>query len=83
MNKERKGDKRLTDQKEEIKPSLLVADDMIFCIQNPRESTKKKVKYFLGPRSVFSKVIRQKINRYKTTAFVDTTITNLMLFTIT
>lgn len=82
MNKERKGDKRLTDQKEEIKPSLL-ADDMIFCIQNPRESTKKKVKYFLGPRSVFSKVIRQKINIYKTTAFVDTTITNLMLFTIT
>lgn len=84
MNKERKGDKRLTDQKEEIKPSLL-ADDMIFCLENSRESTKKKkkVKYFLGPRSVFSKVIRQKVNIYKTTAIVDTTITNLMLFTIT
>ena len=81
MNEERMGNKKLTDQKEEIKSSLL-ADDMIFYIQNPRESTQKKVKYFLGPRSMFSKVTRQKVNIYKTIAFMDTTITNFMLFTV-
>ena len=43
MNEERMGNKKLTDQKEEIKSSLL-ADDVIFYIQNPRESTPKKSK---------------------------------------
>ena len=43
--------------KEEVKPSLF-ANDMIICIESPKDATEKLVKLI----NVFSKVVRYKIN---------------------
>ena len=53
--------------KEEIKLSLF-ADDMILCIDNPKDSTRKLLELING----YSKVAGYKINTQKSLAFLYT-----------
>ena len=53
--------------KEEVKLSLF-ADDMIFYIENPKDSTRKLLELF----NEYSKVAGYKINRQKSLAFLYT-----------
>ena len=53
--------------KEEVKFSLF-ADDMILCIENPKDSIRKLV----GLINEYSKVARYKINTQKSLAFLCT-----------
>ena len=51
--------------KEEVKLSLF-ADDMILCIENPKDSTRKLIELI----NEYSKVARYKINTDKSLAFL-------------
>ena len=53
--------------KEEAK-LLLLADDMILCIENPKDSTRKLLELING----YSKVVEYKINTQKYVAFLYT-----------
>ena len=53
--------------KEEVKLSLF-ADDMILCIENPKDSTRKLLELI----NEYSKVTRYKINTQKSLAFLYT-----------
>ena len=53
--------------KEEVKLSLF-ADDMILCIENPKDSTRKLLKLI----NEYSKVAGYKINTQKSLAFLYT-----------
>ena len=55
--------------KEEVKLSLL-ADDMIFYIESPKDTTRKSLELI----DDYSKVIGQKINAQKSLAFIYTKI---------
>ena len=59
--------KRIQIGKEEVKLSLF-ADDMILCIENPKDSTRKLLKLI----NEYSKVARYKINTQKSLAFLNT-----------
>ena len=62
---ENKINKRNPDQKREVKLSLF-ADDMIWCIENPKDSIRKLLELI----SKFSKVAGYKINIHKSLAFL-------------
>ena len=51
--------------KEEVKQSLF-ADDMISCIENPKDTTRKLLELI----DEFSKVIGNKINTHKSLTFL-------------
>ena len=59
-------------RKEEVKPSLL-ADDMILYTENPIDSIKKLLELI----SEFSKVVGYKINTQKSFAFLHTKQQNI------
>ena len=59
--------KEIQIRKEEVKLSLF-ADDMILCIEKPKNSTKK----LLELMNEVSKVARYKINIQKSVAFIYT-----------
>ena len=59
--------KRIQIGKEEVKLSLFV-DDMIFYIENPKDSTKKLLELI----NEYSKVAGYKINTQKSLAFLYT-----------
>ena len=52
---------------EEVKLSLFT-DDMILCMENPKDFTKKLLEFI----DEFSKVAGYKINTQKSVAFLDT-----------
>ena len=54
-------------RKEEVNLSLF-ADDMILCIENPKDATRKLLKLI----NVFHKVTGYKINAHKSLAFLYT-----------
>ena len=66
-NQRRKEIKGIQIGKEEIKLSLF-ADDMIFYIENPKDSTRK----LLEQLNEYSKVAGYKINTHKSLAFLYT-----------
>ena len=66
-NQRRKRNKRNPDWKEEVKPSLL-ADDIILYIENPKDSIRELLELI----SEFSKVAGYKINIQKSLAFLYT-----------
>ena len=66
-NQRIKRNKRNPDWKEEIKLSLF-ADDMIFYIENPKDSTRKLLELI----SKYNKVAGYKINTHKSLAFLYT-----------
>ena len=66
-NQSRKRNKRIQIGKEEVKLSLF-ADDMILCIENPKDSTRKSWELI----NEYSKVAGYKINTQKSLAFLYT-----------
>ena len=64
-NQRRKRNKRNPDWKRRIKLSLF-ADDMILCIENPKDSTRKLLELI----NEYSKVAGYKINTQKSLTFL-------------